>query len=98
VTEKKTPVFYAYDRGRMTPEGPRITESGVVTRPFVRMRTVELVAQHKGVERAGSGLRYLGVTGADHVVRDREGRLYRVDLVLNKVSLCVGIAPRVERW
>lgn len=44
-----------------------------------------------------SELQVVGVTpDADHVIRHTpSGRLFRVDLVIERVYLCVGIAPRL---
>lgn len=47
-------------------------------------------------ERPLRRARWLGVTGGDHIFRDTEGCVWRVDLVIEKTYLCVGLLP--EEW
>lgn len=37
--------------------------------------------------------KYHGTTGGNHIIETKSGRFYSVDLVINKVSLCVGLLP-----
>jgi hypothetical protein len=39
---------------------------------------------------------YLGVSGADHILRDDKGRVWSVDLVVNTCILNVGLPP--SQW
>lgn len=77
-----------------------------MNRAFCRMWAMRLVAQRNDSEprelcerdERTQGLTYLGTNGGDHIIRDYDKRVFRVDLVTRKVALCVGIAPRVKRW
>lgn len=40
--------------------------------------------------------RYLGFTGGDHILRDKRGRVWSVDLVTGSCVLNVGTMP--EQW
>lgn len=39
---------------------------------------------------------YLGVTGGNHIFRAKDGRVFSVDLVIEEVTMCVGLLP--EHW
>lgn len=39
---------------------------------------------------------YIGTTGGDHIFRDKNRRLWAVDLVVNSCLLCVGLPP--SQW
>ena len=74
-----------------------------MNRMTTRVRALGLVASHLGttltdLRAAGRRLAYRGVLGGDHVISDHRGRTYQVDLVLETVSLCVGVPPRPEPW
>lgn len=63
------------------------------TRLNCRIRALKL-AKAAGYQ----GLRYLGTSGGNHVLRDAQGRAVGVDLVVGGVCLYVGIPPKVTPW
>jgi hypothetical protein len=65
-----------------------------------RARAYLLVAKYIGAtvgETRHLGLRYLGMSGGDHIIRDRDGCLYGADLVIGHVVLYVGHPPKITR-
>jgi len=66
-----------------------------------KVRALGVLATHCGVELRdvlSLGWRHLGVAGGNHVIRDEAGRLWGVDLVLDRVTMYVGLAPRIEEY
>jgi hypothetical protein len=64
---------------------------------LVRLKAVCLVRDHLGALQGGRpNAKYNGIHGGDHIVSDTTGRLWRVDLVLSRVTLCEGVPPRVQ--
>lgn len=65
---------------------------GAGSSSFARARALKLLSDRKGTRG-----RWLGITGGEHIFRARDGRVFSVDLVVNKVTLCVGLMPHEWR-
>lgn len=64
------------------------------------VRAFEVLAKrlHRDVNgMLRDGFRYLGTSGADHVIRDPEGRVYVIDLVVGRAIQCAGLPPKIDR-
>jgi len=67
----------------------------------LKVRAVKVLANQLDLELRDTlktGVRHLGLSGGDHVLRDGYGRVWLVDLVLETCTLCVGLAPKVTRF